>query len=175
MAMVAAFDLDPRQYDVLKSYYHAKLDQRVYCHPPDGMGVDGDKLLVKVWIEGGSLDPDRMLRSERKEEVDFYLSSTVPIISSSFPQAHIDSFLDLPYTSVFCFPSDLTFPRLCFNPVYINTFIQRLLESKVAFNLFVLTLELLHMLLPPLSPSSLALPHGTQQSEQSRRPKYRRA
>lgn len=67
MAMVAAFDLDPRQYDVLKSYYHARLDQRVYCHPPDGMGVDGDKLLVKVWIEGGSLDPDRMLRSERKK------------------------------------------------------------------------------------------------------------
>lgn len=78
MAMVAAFDLDPRQYDVLKSYYHAKLDQRVYCHPPDGMGVDGDKLLVKVWIEGGSLDPDRMLRSERKK----WISTCHPLCPS---------------------------------------------------------------------------------------------
>ncbi|EKG08999.1 Integrase catalytic core, partial [Macrophomina phaseolina MS6] len=46
MAIVAAFNLETRQYDVLNAYIHAKLDNEVYCHPPDGMSIEHDKLLL---------------------------------------------------------------------------------------------------------------------------------
>ena len=47
MAIVAAFDLETRQYDALNAFINSELDEPTYCHPPEGWeGSTGDIALL---------------------------------------------------------------------------------------------------------------------------------
>ncbi|GME39549.1 Reverse transcriptase RNA-dependent DNA polymerase [Neofusicoccum parvum] len=39
LAIICAFDLEMRQYDVVNAFPHVPLDEEVYCSPPKGMNI----------------------------------------------------------------------------------------------------------------------------------------
>src|SRR4051812_7247311 len=45
MALAAAYNLEIRQYDAKNAFTNAKLEQKVFCYPPQGFG-DSDS----IWL-----------------------------------------------------------------------------------------------------------------------------
>jgi hypothetical protein len=53
MAVICAFDLEMRQYDVINAFPHVPLETKVYYKPPDGMNnMQGKVLLLKRALYG---------------------------------------------------------------------------------------------------------------------------
>ncbi|EOD43298.1 putative reverse transcriptase rna-dependent dna [Neofusicoccum parvum UCRNP2] len=46
LAIICAFDLEMRQYDVVNAFPHAPLDEEVYCSPPKGMNIASGLVLL---------------------------------------------------------------------------------------------------------------------------------
>ena len=58
MAIMAAFDLESRQYDVINAYPHVPIDEETYCKPPPGMNIkDGLVLLLLRALYGLKQSP----------------------------------------------------------------------------------------------------------------------
>lgn len=46
LAIICAFDLEMRQFDVVNAFPHAPLDEEVYCSPPEGMNIASGLVLL---------------------------------------------------------------------------------------------------------------------------------
>lgn len=46
MAVMAAFDLELRQYDVINAYPHVPIDEETYCKPLPGMRIEDRFILL---------------------------------------------------------------------------------------------------------------------------------
>ncbi|EKG08924.1 Reverse transcriptase RNA-dependent DNA polymerase, partial [Macrophomina phaseolina MS6] len=45
IAIICAFDLEMRQYDVVNAFPHVPLEERTYCRPPEGMQLEQGQIL----------------------------------------------------------------------------------------------------------------------------------
>ena len=52
MAIMAAFDLEARHYDVVNAFTNSTLDETVYCHCPEGYKVENSSLRLLKALYG---------------------------------------------------------------------------------------------------------------------------
>jgi hypothetical protein len=112
MAIMAAFDLEARHYDVVNAFTNSTLDETVYCHCPEGYKTEGSSLLLLKALYGLRRSPilwlkefSRSLREMGLQEVPgepclfvnkwliiFFYVDDIVVLGRKEHLAHFDEF-----------------------------------------------------------------------------------
>ena len=119
MAVVAAFDLETRQYDAVNAFVNSPIDEPTYCRPPGGWtGTPGKLLLLQRALYGLKQSPALWYR---------HFSNTLIQLGLD-PVLEVDCLFKNDYMMIFFFVDDIVVIYEKHHEAQVDSFQQRLFE-----------------------------------------------